>query len=73
MRENYGVGVWKAIRNDWEDLKVRMRFKVGSGNRVKFWKDRWCGDVSLRDVFPNLFSIAYSKDARLADAWDGGS
>ena len=50
-----------------------MRFKVGSGNKVKFWKDRWCGDVSLRDVFPNLFSIASSKDARLADAWDGGS
>ena len=24
----------------WEDLKVRMHFKVGFGNRVKFWKDR---------------------------------
>ena len=40
VRERYGVGVWKAIRNGWEDLKVRMHFKVGSGNRVKFWKDR---------------------------------
>ena len=67
------MGVWKAIKNGWEDLKVRMRFKVGSGNRVKFWKDRWCGDVSLRDAFANLFSIASSKDARVADAWDGGS
>ena len=73
VRERHGVGVWKAIKNGWEDLKVRMRFKVGSGNRVKFWKDRWCGDVSLRDAFANLFSIASSKDARVADAWDGGS
>ena len=39
-RERYGVGVWKALRNGWEDLKIRMRFKVGSRNRVKFWKDR---------------------------------
>ena len=67
------MGVWKAIRNGWEDLKVRMRFKVGSRNKVKFWKDRWCGDVPLRDAFSNLFSIASSKDARVDDAWDGGS
>ena len=73
VRERHGVGVWKAIKNGWEDLKVRMRFKVGSGNRVKFWKDRWCGDVPLRDAFPDLFSIASSKDARVADSWDGGS
>ncbi|RVW67778.1 hypothetical protein CK203_062452 [Vitis vinifera] len=43
-RERYGVGVWKALRNGWEDLKIRMRFKV-----------------------------AFSKDARVTDAWDGGS
>ena len=64
---------WKTIRNGWKDLKVGMHFKVGFGNRVKFWKDRWCGDVPLRDTFPDLFSIASSKDARVADAWDGGS
>ena len=27
--------VWKTIINGWEDFKVKMRFKIGSGNRVK--------------------------------------
>ena len=31
--------VWKAIRNGYEAFKVKTHFKVGSGNRVKFWKD----------------------------------
>ncbi|RVW46317.1 Pre-mRNA-splicing factor SYF1 [Vitis vinifera] len=48
-------------------------FKVGSGNKVKFWKDGWCEDLPLRDVFPNLFSITFSKDARMVDVWDNGS
>ena len=73
VRGGYGVRVWKAIRNGWEDFKVRMRFKVGSGNRVKFWNDRWCGDLPLRDAFSNFFSITSSKDVWVADAWDGGS
>ncbi|RVW28346.1 mRNA cap guanine-N7 methyltransferase 2 [Vitis vinifera] len=63
--------IWKAIKNGWEVFKVRTHFKVGSRNMVKFWKDRWCGDELLRDAFPNHFSIASSKDARVADAWDG--
>ena len=31
--------VWKAIRNCWEAFKANTCFKVGSRNRVKFWKD----------------------------------
>ena len=73
VRERYGVGVWKAIRNGWEDFKVRACFRVGFGNMVKFYKDRWCRDFSLRDAFPNLFSIASFKDTRVVDAWEGGS
>ena len=73
MRERYGAGVWKAIKNGLEDFKVRTRFRVKSGNRVKFWKDRWQTDLSLRDAFPNLFSITSFKNAQVVDVWDGGS
>ena len=52
------MGVWKAIRNGWEDFKVRMCFKVG---------------MPLREASQNLFSIASSKDAWMVDVWDGGS
>ena len=46
-REGYGVGLWKAIRNRWMEFSKRMAFKVGDGRRVKFWKNRWCGEDSL--------------------------
>ena len=31
-----GVGVWKAIRNEWEDIISRSHFIVGNGRRVNF-------------------------------------
>ena len=44
-RGAYGVGVWKAIRKDWESIRFRSRFVVGNGRKVKFWKDLWGEDV----------------------------
>ena len=48
-------------------------FKVGFRNRVRFWKDKWCDDTSLRELFLELDSIATSKDAWVGDLWDDGS
>ena len=36
---------------------------MGNALRVKFWTDKWCGDLSLVEDFPTLFSIANAKDA----------
>ena len=40
---------------------------------MKFWKDRWCKELPLRDAFPDLFSMAPSKDSWVVDVWDGGN
>ncbi|RVW98186.1 hypothetical protein CK203_031913 [Vitis vinifera] len=47
----------------WEAIKDKTSLQIGLGNRVKFWKNKWCGDLSLRDSFANLYSIASSKEA----------
>ena len=70
--EGHGVGVWKAIKGKWEMFKTRTKFTVGFGNRVKFWKDKWCGDSSLRESFLKLYSIASSKDACVSDLREDG-
>ena len=62
MREGYGVGMWKAIRGSWEIFKGKIGFKVGSRSRVKFLKDKWCGDIFLQESFLELYSIASSKN-----------
>ena len=67
----YGVGMWKAIRMDWAIAGKGMAYVVGNGRRVKFWEDRWCGEEPLKVAFPTLFAIATSKEAWVAEVWDG--
>ena len=40
---------------------------------MRFWKDKWCGDSSLRELFPELFSIGTSKDAWVSEIWEDGA
>lgn len=35
-----------------------LEFKVSSGNRIKFWSDKWVGEQPLKHSFPALFSIS---------------
>ncbi|RVW63723.1 putative ribonuclease H protein [Vitis vinifera] len=66
---SYGVGLWKAIRMEWFCLNNRLTFQVGCGRRVRFWKDKWCGDEPLCESFPSLFAISLDKDAWILDVW----
>ena len=67
IREPYGVGVWKEIRKQWEFINMKISFKVGNESRVKFWKDRWCGEQPLCEIFLSLFTLSSSKEAWVAD------
>jgi hypothetical protein len=40
---------------------------VGSGNRVRLWQDRWCGDAPLKDSFPSLYACASNKTATISE------
>ena len=70
VRGAYGVGLWKAIRKDWEIIRSRSCFIVGNGRKVKFWKDLWCENQALKDAFPNLFRLAINKNQWVCDAWE---
>jgi hypothetical protein len=63
----FGVGVWKFIRRGYETFSKFVKYEVGNGSNVSFWLDVWCGDVTLKISYPDLFSIACSKDAWVAD------
>ena len=67
VRDGYGLGLWIAIRRKWHVVSSRLSFVVDNGQRVRFWKDRWCGDSPFCFDFPTLFAIATSKDARVKD------
>ena len=52
------MGLWKAIKHKWQAIKSRSHFLLGNGRKAKFWKDLWCKDQTLKEVFLNLFSMA---------------
>ena len=57
---------WKAIKNGWMVFGKRVAFKVGNGRKVQFRKDKWCGENSLKEDFPSLYSLASSRKAWVA-------
>ena len=68
MSERYGVRLWKSIRKVWIYLSGMLAYQVGK--RVSFWMNKWCGDESLCESFPSLFSISLSKEAWVSDIWN---
>ncbi|RVW15499.1 putative inactive ATP-dependent zinc metalloprotease FTSHI 1, chloroplastic [Vitis vinifera] len=67
-RKKGGLGVRnlalmnKALleRSGW-GMYSSLAFRVSNGRRVRFWKDKWCGDEPLYESFPSLFSISGLK------------
>ena len=64
-----GVGLWKAIKKKWSLLDSRLAYHVGSGQRVRFWTDKWCGDEPLCESFSSLFSISLFKNVWVSEVW----
>ena len=60
---------YKAIRKLDHLVSSRISFVVGNGQRVRFWKDKWCGTSPLFDSFPSLFDLAAAKEAWVSDLW----
>lgn len=55
----------------WQDYSQHVKLVVGQGNRVHFWKDKWCGDTALMDRFPILFSCSTQCDAIIENVLTG--
>ncbi|XP_049381369.1 ABC transporter G family member 25-like [Solanum stenotomum] len=65
----YVVSVWRTIRNLWGQLQHNIRYKVGNGTRVLFWKDRWIGQDSLMSSYPDIYILSSSQDAMVNEVW----
>ena len=46
-----------------EELKKGIQWRVGSGDRIKFWEDEWIdGEVSLVTKYPRLYLISCQQN-----------
>ena len=67
VREGFGVGFWKEIKKEGSLLQNKTVFFVGDGKKVKFLKDKWCGNDALCDSFPSLYALAASKEGLVSE------
>uniref|UniRef100_A0A7N2MAI9 Glycine dehydrogenase C-terminal domain-containing protein n=1 Tax=Quercus lobata TaxID=97700 RepID=A0A7N2MAI9_QUELO len=46
---------------------VAARMKTGEGTRIRFWHDRWIGDNTLKDLYPELYVCSAAKEAYISE------
>nr|KAJ0201576.1 hypothetical protein LSAT_V11C600315980 [Lactuca sativa] len=46
------------MENLWLNVEIR------GWNRTHFWKEKWCGDITLKDTFPKLYKIESNKNCK---------
>ncbi|WVZ91890.1 hypothetical protein U9M48_038003 [Paspalum notatum var. saurae] len=53
-----------------KDLFLNLgRFKLVSGNQLRFQEDKWLGNHAFKHVYPNLFNIVRKKHATVAEVF----
>ncbi|KAF3652214.1 DNA polymerase delta catalytic subunit [Capsicum annuum] len=57
----------KSIRALWDKLEKHTCLKVGNGTKIMFWRGAWLNTNSLKDEFPDLFSLCSNQDATVGD------
>nr|KAJ0212898.1 hypothetical protein LSAT_V11C400187120 [Lactuca sativa] len=69
-------GVWYYISHiaiELEDKGIFLSnlFKrvVDIGDKTYFWKDVWCDDYALKDIYPNLYALEKKNKDCLANDW----
>jgi hypothetical protein len=58
------------LENGW--FCGNIRSILGDGTDIAFWKGRWIGSSTLRDMFPSLFIISTQPDGNVSDmgSWE---
>lgn len=62
-----GGSLWKGISKGGDSFFNFVRFKINKGDRVSFWKDRWCNKECLKNLFPACYAIAGSKGGSVGE------
>jgi hypothetical protein len=59
--------VWNDLLKVKELYLAGRQFIVGNGSEIDFWRDPWCGSVTLQDKFNCLFEICNEQSGSVAD------
>eukprot|EP00268_Persea_americana_P060859 TRINITY_DN7630_c0_g1_i4.p1 TRINITY_DN7630_c0_g1~~TRINITY_DN7630_c0_g1_i4.p1 ORF type:complete len:129 (-),score=20.04 TRINITY_DN7630_c0_g1_i4:855-1241(-) len=57
--------IWKGILSVKENFMENIIYRVGLGEHVLFWRDKWLGEWPLARQLPDIFNCALNKNARV--------
>jgi hypothetical protein len=57
---------WIGLMNIKDKFLSMGNFKLQDGKQIRFWEDKWLGDNTLKEQYPNLYNIVPKKSARVA-------
>ena len=48
-----------------------IHWKIGNGEKVRFWEDQWLGNTSLAIMYWSLYVINEQQSSTVKEVWDG--
>ena len=54
-------------------FQEEVRWKLGRGDKVRFWEDVWVGESNLKILFERLYSLSLNQEQKVEDVgmWEG--
>ena len=62
---------WKGVLWAVKAAQMGYSWKIGNGQHVRFWEDRWFGSSSLAIQYWPLYVLVNEKESTIAECWDG--
>ncbi|OIT06900.1 clip-associated protein [Nicotiana attenuata] len=69
VKNPYGISLWRSIRNLWPNLFHDLSLNVRDGRKTLFWEDNWLGIGSLKNLFPDIFTLNQQQGATVKEVW----
>lgn len=69
----HGVSIWKQIGAVQDDFFDKVQFKIGKGNKIRVWEDKWFNQGSMADLCPNLYRTSIAKFNTISEAYCANS
>ena len=64
---------WSGVLKHTDAVELGLTRHLGNGSTILFWKDRWCSELPLSALYPNLFMYTLDPDLLIAEAFVNSS
>ena len=58
---------WAGLMKVKDTFLNHGSFHLNNSNQIRFWEDKWIGNHTLREQYPNLYNIVRKKHATVVD------